>query len=59
MFLYQMEEMLLTSRNATSHGLRENKGGPYYLPGLISFRHLIILTNQNEGLAGPHSHWLK
>ena len=36
-----MEEMLLTSPNATSHSVRENTGGPYYLPGLISFRHLI------------------
>ena len=44
MFLHQMEEMLLTSRTATSHSLRENKGGPYYLPGLISFRHLIFLS---------------
>ena len=36
-----MEEMLLTSPNATPHSLRENKGGPYFWLGLISYRHLI------------------
>ena len=39
-----MEEMLLTSPNATSHSVRENKGGPYYWLGLISYRHPIQLT---------------
>ena len=42
MFSNKKEEMLLTSPNATPHSLRENKGGPYFWLGLISYRHLIL-----------------
>ena len=41
MFLNQMEEMLLTSRSATSRSVWENTGEPSYLPGLISFKHFM------------------
>ena len=43
--------MLLTSPNATPHSLRENKGGPYFWLGLISYRHLTLnaLTGENIG----------